>query len=308
MEKVLLHLKKEESDMKVRYKMQVAEYGMRDAESKTEIRDQSSEVRRNSKSLFTLIELLVVIAIIGILASLLLPALSMARDTAKQISCVNNQKQIGLGFIMYASDNEGSLPMARNNDTAPTWDFAIRELIGGSALERTGWDTTFNGDDRLEVLKCPASKHPKFVNYGGIADRATGTYVIPAFHVWEKYVSTFVNDSSIPPRTKVSQISNPTGTIQLTELDSLGGWYSCLQGYGNFVTKYELLIDPNSAGYNTDAAAVNYNSELHPATMLNFLFVDGHVKNFRPDDPKLIGAGTDGAGMSAGAWTIQAGD
>ena len=72
------------------------------------------EPRRRERAAFTLIELLVVIAIISILASLLLPTLSRAKEKARRIYCVSNQRQVSLGLRMWADDNTSRFPWQLN--------------------------------------------------------------------------------------------------------------------------------------------------------------------------------------------------
>jgi len=97
---------------------------------------------------FTLIELLVVIAIIAILASLLLPAMGRAKALAQKTKCTNNLKQMGLGMLLYADDNQGLIP--RGND--PIWWQVLTPNLGGQQRKDYA---------KVQVYTCPSYPNKK---------------------------------------------------------------------------------------------------------------------------------------------------
>jgi prepilin-type N-terminal cleavage/methylation domain-containing protein len=114
-------------------------------------------------SAFTLIELLVVIAIIAILASMLLPSLSMAKQSGQRMACLDNQKQLGYSFTMYASDNGGFFPPRGG---AVRWPQMLYPYFKNAS-----------------ILLCPtdAINHPQTMidpNTNNIADSSPRTYMI----------------------------------------------------------------------------------------------------------------------------------
>ena len=159
---------------------------------------------------FTLIELLVVIAIIAILASLLLPALSRAKQEGKRAVCLSNLKQLSLMWTMYADDNNDAIVNginSRNAEGEPPWVGMARiEQPVERQLRMLSEGALFPYSQTVEIYRCPVAKPKEMRTYSTV-------------HAMNG-IPVFGNKLRL---RKVSQIRNPVERIAFID-DYMDNW------------------------------------------------------------------------------------
>ena len=203
---------------------------------------------RGASLAFTLIELLVVIAIIGILASMLLPALARAKEAANRIKCVNNLKQLELSVKLYADDNDGLYPPRTN---AWRWPTLLLEYYRSTNILICATD----------AMRSPPASDPGAVT---LTDRANRSYLING---WNDYFS----DALYAVRSmKETAVIYPSDTVMFGEKKNQSPHYfmDLNEGVGNDLDQVE------QGCHSVVRKTINSGGS-------NFAFVDGHARFMR---------------------------